>query len=291
MTVKIVTDSTCDLPAAWIAAHDITVIPAYVNIDGRSYLDGVELSRSEFYDRLPHCESPPTTSAPGPGTFNEVYQRLASEGATEILSIHISESLSNIVNVARMAAEETKAVPVTVVDSRQLTSGTGLLAVTAARAAAAGRPVSEILELLESQILRTHSVAALDTLEFLRRSGRVSWFRSGLGTVLKIKPILTMYDGETTLEAVRTRRRAYEQLTHIVSDLGRLEHVALVHTHSPGRAEDLLEQAQGLLPEDQPGFLEDVTPLIGAHIGPGAVCFVCVQAVDEPAARHRNGAT
>jgi len=278
MSVKIVTDSTCDLPAEWIAEHDITVIPAYVNIDGRSYLDGVELSRREFYERLPDCKSPPTTSAPGPGTFTEVYQRLAVEGATEILSIHISESLSNIVNVARMAAEETKAAPVTVVDSRQLTSGTGLLAVTAAKAAAAGRPVREILDLLERQTLRTHSVAALDTLEFLRRSGRVSWFRSGLGTVLKIKPILTMYNGETTLEAVRTRRRAHEQLTHMVSALGPLEQVALVHTHSPDRAEDLLGQAQHLLPDSRPLFLEDVTPLIGAHIGPGAVCFVCVQA-------------
>ncbi len=280
MSAKIVTDSTCDLPDAWIAEHDITVIPAYVNIDGRSYLDGVELSRQEFYERLPHCESPPTTSAPGPGTFTEVYQRLATEGATGILSIHISETLSNIVNVARLAAEETKAVPVTVFDSRQLTSGTGLLAVTAAKAAAAGRPLPEILDLLEGQIQRTHSVAALDTLEFLRRSGRVSWFRSGLGTVLKIKPILTMYNGETTLEAVRTRRRAYEQLTHLVSDFGPLEQVALVHTHSPDRAADLLGKAQHLLPDNQPLFLEDVTPLIGAHIGPGAVCFVCVQAAE-----------
>jgi DegV family protein with EDD domain len=278
MSIRIVTDSTCDLPAAMIADHGITVVPAYVNMDGQSYLDGVELSRPEFYEQLPHCQSPPTTSAPGPGTFTRVYEQLAHEGATGILSVHISVTLSNIVNVARMAAEETEAVPVTVFDSRQLTSGTGLLSLTAARAAAAGRPMAEIVALLEDQVLRTHSLAVLDTLEYLRRSGRVTWFRSGLGTLLKIKPLLTMYNGATTVEAVRTRTRAYERLIDMVSALGPLEQLALVHTHAPDRVEALRQQARHLFPGGQILFVEEATPLIGAHIGPGAVCFVCVTA-------------
>ncbi len=278
MSIGIVTDSTCDLPQEMVAKHGITVIPAYINIDGESYRDGVELSRQEFYRRLPDCQTPPTTSAPGPGTFTQVHRQLADEGATEILSIHISETLSNIVNVARMAAEETDFVPVTVMDSGQLTAGTGLLALTAAQAAAAGASMGEIVDLLQDQILRTHSVAALDTLEYLRRSGRVSWVRSGLGTLLKIKPLLTMYNGETSLEAVRTHKRAFARLTQMVADLGPLEQVALVHTHAPEKAEELLQQARHLLPGGQVLFSEDVTPLIGAHIGPGTACFVCVQA-------------
>jgi hypothetical protein len=157
MSIKIVTDSTCDLPQAMVAKHGITVIPAYINMDGQSYLDEIELSRPEFYKRLPDCKSSPTTSAPGPGTFTRAYHKLIAEGATEILSIHISATLSNIVNVAHIAAEEMKAVPVTVLDSGQLTSGTGLLALTAAKAAAAGRPMSEIVDLVKGQAMRTHS--------------------------------------------------------------------------------------------------------------------------------------
>lgn len=280
MSIKIVTDSTCDLPESVVVEHGITVIPAYINVGDQSYLDGVELSRQEFYERLPDYETLPTTSAPGLGKFVQVYGQLAAEGATEVLSIHISASLSAIVNVARSAAESTGAVPVTVLDSRQLSLGTGFLVETAAKAAAEGRSMDEIIGLLEEQILRTHVFAALDTLEFLRRSGRMSRVMAGLGSMLQIKPLLKMYDGNPTAERVRTRKRASERLVSLLNDLVPLERVALVHTHAPDGAEDLWRRVQHLLPQGEIPSV-DITPVIGAHIGPGAVGFACVTARRE----------
>jgi DegV family protein with EDD domain len=277
MAIRIVTDSTCDLPEAMVAEHGITVVPLYINIGDQSYLDGVELSRQEFYRRLPDYETPPTTAAPGPEVFRQTYERLADEGATGVLSIHISISLSATVDVARLGAKETDAVPVTVLDSKQLSLGTGFLVLTAAKAAAEGRPMDEIIPLLEEQALRTHVFAALDTLEFLRRSGRMSRVMAGLGSVLQIKPLLKMYNGNPTAERVRTRKRATERLISLLSDLVPLEQVALVHTHTPDRAEELRQQVQHLLPEGEVPSV-DITPVIGAHIGPGAAGFACVTA-------------
>jgi DegV family protein with EDD domain len=280
MTIKIVTDSTCDLPQAIVAEYGITVLPLYINFGDQSYGDGVELSRQEFYERLPDCDPPPTTAAPGPEMFRQTYERLADEGATEVLSIHISISLSAVVDVARAAAKETDAVPVTVLDSRQLSLGTGFLVLAAAKAAAEGRSIDEIIPLLEEQASRTHVFAALDTLEFLRRSGRMSRVMAGLGSVLQIKPLLKMYDGNPTAERVRTRKRATGRLISLLSDLVPLEQVALVHTHAPDRAEELRQRVQHLLPEGKIPSV-DITPVIGAHIGPGAAGFACVAASKE----------
>ncbi|NBD35867.1 MAG: DegV family EDD domain-containing protein, partial [Chloroflexi bacterium] len=145
MTIQIITDSTCDLPASLIASHKITVVPCYINMEGQSYLDGVELAREDFYARLPTCDPSPTTSAPGIGNFIAAYTRAVADGAEAILSIHISAQLSNVVNVARIAAEEFKAAPVTVIDAGQLTIGTGLLALTAAKAALNDHSMADIL--------------------------------------------------------------------------------------------------------------------------------------------------
>jgi len=140
LSIRIVTDSTCDLPEATTNEYGITVVPLYVNIGSRSYLDGVDLSREEFYERLPDYDPPPTTAAPGPERFRRIYEGLAANGATEILSIHISISLSAVVDSARSGAQQTKAVPVTVFDSRQLSLGTGFLVAAAAQAAAKAVP-------------------------------------------------------------------------------------------------------------------------------------------------------
>jgi DegV family protein with EDD domain len=280
MTIRIVTDSTCDLPEAIITEYGITVVPLYINFGDQSYLDGVELSRQEFYKRLPDCDPLPTTAVPGPEVFRQTYERLADEGASEVLSIHISISLSAIVDVARLGAKETDAVPVTVLDSRQLSLGTGFLVLAAAKAAAEGHSIDEIIPLLEEQISRSHVFAALDTLEFLRRSGRMNWAMASLGTVLQIKPLLKMYDGNPTAERVRTRNRATKRLISLLSDLVPLEKVALVHTHAADRAEALRQQVQHLLPEGEIPSV-DITPVIGAHIGPGAAGFACVAARKE----------
>ena len=275
MPIRIVTDSTCDLPAEVIAQYGIGVVPLYINIAGKSYLDGVDLSREKFYRDLPQHDPAPTTAAASPEKYRAVYDTLAQRGASEILSIHISVSLSAVVNTARLAAKETKSIPVTVFDSRQLSLGTGFLVETAARMAAAGSSMEEVLEVLNDQIKRTRVFAALDTLEYLKRSGRMNGTISAMGTLLQVKPILTMYDGKPDAERVRTRERARQRLLEMLKHAGELERVAIVHTHSPERVAELRERAAHLLPAGEI-LSADITPVIGAHIGPGAVGFAIV---------------
>lgn len=277
MTIKIVTDSTCDLPESMTARYGITVVPLYINFGERAYLDGVELSQKEFYQQLQNYNEFPTTAAPGPEKFRRTYEKLVTTGATEILSIHVSAGLSTTVNHAQLAAKEITEIPITVLDSKQLSLGIGFLAVRAAKAAAGGHSIREIMTLLTAQIRRTHFFAVLDTLEFLRRSGRVHRLTASLGTVLQIKPVLKLQDGHITFEKVRTRKQALKRLLDLVADLMPLEQVAIVHSHALARAEELRQQALHLLPGDDILTL-DVSPIIGTHVGPGAVGFVCIQA-------------
>ena len=278
MSIRIVTDSNCDLPAEIIQNYGIVVIPMYVNIGTESYLDGVELSREDFYEGLPDFDSHPMTSVPGPGVFIEAFDALASEGASEILCIHMARSLSAMANSAQLAAEQWDKLPVTVFDSGNLTLGTGLQVVAAAKAAAEGRSVAEIVALLENQASRTYCFAALDTVEFLRRSGRLTRFQWGLASVLQIKPLLKMNDGEFDMERVRTRKAALARVLELLEGLGPLENLALVHTHAPEEAEALGRRASHLFPEGVSSLSAEVTPVIGAHIGPGVVGFIAIQA-------------
>jgi DegV family protein with EDD domain len=276
MAIRIVTDSTCDLPEDIVAEYGITVVPLYINFGSESYLDGVELSRAEFYERLPDCDPPPTTAIPGLWAFTQAYERLAAAGATEILSIHISVNLSGTVNTARLAAKEVS-VPVTVLDSGSLSMGVGFLVWTAAQAAAEGRSMDQIVALLEDQAQRTHVFAALDTLEFLRRSGRMNRVMAAVGSWLQMKPLLKMHAGEATAERIRTTDHATERLISLLSDLAPLEKVALVHTHALDRVDELRRKVRHLVPEGELLSM-DITPIFGTHLGPGAIGFACVTA-------------
>ena len=275
MTTRIVTDSTCDLPAEVISRYGIRVMPLYINIGDKGYLDGIEISRRDFYANLPTYPTHPTTAAPSPEKFRELYESLAKEGATEILSIHISIALSATLDSARGGAKETRSLPVTVFDSRQLSLGMGFLVETAAKLAAQGRSVNEIMPVLEEQIKRTRVYAALDTLEFLKRSGRMNGIIAGLGSFLQLKPILTMYDGKPGAERVRTRERATQRVLQLLRDMGALERVAILHSNAPDRVAEIRERAAALLPPDNVTAV-DITPVLGAHIGPGAIGFAAV---------------
>ena len=278
MTIRIVTDSTCDLPETVVRDYGITVIPLYVNFGTRSYLDGVEISRREFYEMLPDSDTFPTTAVPGLNVFTKTYQDLAEQGATEIISVHVAGSLSAICNVARKAAEETESIPVTVVDAGQVTLGTGLAALAAADDVAEGESVPEIVAKLEDMAPRIHSYAALDTVEFLRRSGRLTAIQYGLSTILSIKPLIMMHNGELSSERVRTGTRCIERMIELVSGLGTLERLALVHTNAPEKAEQLYQRTRDLFPTDDAPLSVGVTPVIGAHVGPNAVGMVAVAA-------------
>jgi DegV family protein with EDD domain len=275
MTIRIVTDSTCDLPTEIIEEYGIAVIPVLIHMGSQDYRDGIDLSRAQFYKQLPGLRPSPTTAAPGPQAFRQTYEQLAAEGATEILSIHISHKLSAVVDIARQAAQETTAVPVTVFDSGQLSLGTGFQVQSAAQAAKDGLTLSAILDLLNAQIARTHVFAALDTLEYMRRGGRMNVAVSALGELLQIKPILKMYQGNPTAERVRTRPHAVKRLKELLAERAPFERVALVHTDAQARAQALLEEVRGELPVGEI-WMQEINPVLGAHIGPGVIGFVCV---------------
>ena len=278
MTIKIVTDSTCDLPKEVIEKYDITVVPAYINFTDGSYLDGVEISRKEFYERLPKYETPPTTSAPAIGTFARAYKKLLDDGATNIISIHISSTLSGIYNVAVLAAEAMENMVVKTFDPGNLSMGTGLIVEAAAKMAEAGQSLEEILGKLKDLAERTYTFAALDTLKFLQRSGRISRLKAGFGSLLQIKPILKMNAGQVAMEAARTSNGAIRHLLDTLKSLGPLESIALVHTNASEKAEALRMQAKQMCDQISQAYSMEVTPVIGSHIGPGAVGFVAIKA-------------
>jgi DegV family protein with EDD domain len=275
MSIRIVTDSTCDLPLDTIERLGIVVLPLFINIGDKGYRDGIDITRQAFYERLPEWDPAPTTAAPSPETFQKLYDQLTLEGADQILSIHISRSLSATMDVAQVAAARTSTTQVEAFDSQQLSLGTGYLVETAAEAALQGRTLEEIKQLLLNQIRRTHVFAALDTLEFLRRSGRMSGIMAGLGSILQIKPILKMYAGQPTSERVRTSRKAIERVLELFTEKLPLERLAILHTNAEKKARELFAAVTATLPFEHIQAV-DITPVIGAHIGPGAVGFVTV---------------
>ena len=211
----------------------------------------------------------------------ETYSRLAREGASGILSIHIASSLSNIVNVARLAVRQIEEVPVAVVDSGQLSLGLGLLALRAAQAAATGWALDRVRDAVLAAMARTYSFAIPDTLEYLRRGGRISGLQSSLATWLQVKPLLTMHDGRMTLERIRTRGRSIARMLEHARVLQPLESVAVLHARARDQAEALREQVRRAFPSLGEILVGEVTPAIGAHVGPGALGLVCISASEE----------
>jgi DegV family protein with EDD domain len=272
MTIRVVTDSTCDLPVDVVRTKGITVIPLIITADSKEMRDGVDISRAEFYERLPQYHHSPKTAAPGPEVFQKIYEQVGNEGADQILSIHIAQKLSATIEHARQAAANTKTTQVTSFDSRQLSLGTGFEVLAAAEAAQQGRTLTEILELLEGQIRRTHVCAALDTLEFMRRGGRMHGAITALGNLLQVKPILRMYDGEPTADRARTRGGALRKLRDLIAQHVPYERAAVLHTGAAQRAREFMRQIEELLPKGEI-WMEEINPVLGAHIGPGVIGF------------------
>ncbi|GAP40461.1 DegV family protein [Flexilinea flocculi] len=276
MTVRIVTDSTCDLPVEIIKSLKICVVPLYVRIGNHDFLDGIDISREEFYEKMLFYEDYPTTAVPSPTKFRSLYQTLYDEGASEVLSIHISTSLSGVMDIAQSAAKDTLVVPVTVLDSQSLSMGTGFLVQKAAQLAQEGRTVKEILPVLEDQIQRTHVWAALDSMKYLRKSGRMNRFVSTIGDLLQIKPILKMHQGISGIEKQRTKKNAIQHLIYKIESLNPFEKLALLYSGSRDQLQLLQSRVTGLFPEKEILF-GIVNPVLGAHLGSGVLGFACVQ--------------
>jgi DegV family protein with EDD domain len=278
--IRIVTDSTSDVPESVARELDIVVVPAYVIFGMQSYRDGVTLSREEFYERLAIANPLPTTSSPSVGDFEDTYLRLKQEGVEHVISIHVAAKLSAILNAALSAAKAVPDLDVTVFDSEQVTMGLGWQVIEAARAAKAGKTVSEIIDQVQQVRKGAHVYAALDTLEYVRRSGRVGWARAMIGQLLRIKPIVEVLDGAVlSVDRVRTRAHSIERLKELVASHSPLRKLAVLHTRSLDAATKLADEFRALYPSlSDPIHIVEVTSTIGTHVGPNGMGVACVAA-------------
>jgi DegV family protein with EDD domain len=275
--IALVTDSTCDIPAAWVKQYDINVVPLTIIFGDQQYLDGVELSPKEFYQRLSKETLHPTTSQPAPEAFLEAYQRAAANGADEILTFTISSAMSGTIESARRAAQESL-VPVHVIDSKNNSMGLGWQVIAAARVREAGGRLEAMLAAAEQVRKDMVYYIALDTIEYLARGGRIAGAARLLNSILQIKPLIFVRPETGTVGAAmpaRSRKNAVEGMVreffqHINTD--RPLHITVLHN-------DVLEEAQALAERVQREyspkelFISIVSPALGVHTGPRALAL------------------
>lgn len=278
MVVRIVTDSTADLPAQVASTLGITVVPLTVFFGEEAYLDGVELDSASFYVKLAASKDLPCTSQPSPAAFQEAFQRLIDEGAEAILSIHLSSKLSGTYQSACTARdslpESTRKVPIEIVDSSTISVGMNYAIQQAAGMAQAGKSLEEIKAIAEDTLGRSRILAVLDTLEYVRRGGRIGGASAMLGNMLSFKPIIALKDGGIVpVERPRTRAKAYARVAQLLSEVGAVEHVSIVETNS-----EVGQQLGEAIQSVYSGTLQhyDLGAVIGTHTGPGtaAIAFV-----------------
>ncbi len=269
--IQVAADSVCDLPDEIVRNLDIRIIPTYVNIGGQSIPDdGVGLDRQAFYRQLPSMTAQPTTAAPSPGEAEAFYRNMLNDGAENIVSIHVPERLSGVLNTMRLGARAVDAERVRLVDSLQLTFGIGLQVWAAAELAVEGASLNDILEAIERVRQHTEVYAIIDTMQYLQRSGRVNSLVAGIGTLLKIKPIVRVADGDiTALARSRTWSRAEAKLKALTQDQAPLDRLAVLHIDNRLGAERFLDSIREIAPQET--HIIEVCPTLGAHIGPGSI--------------------
>jgi len=271
MTVRIITDSSAGLPAPLVKELDITVIPVPVCFGEESYLDGVEITTEQFYQRLVENKTHPTTSVPAPAVFAHTYDRVA-EKTDEILVITISHKLSAIHEVALQSLKlMKKKCRIEVVDSNWALMAEGLIVLAAAQAAKDGASLDQVMALVRKNMTRVDIRIAFDTLEYLRRGGRIGRARAFLGSMLKINPILCIKDGETyPVAREHSRSRAIEHLYDFASGYAHIEEMAISDATTPTEADRLAEQLNSKFPAERI-YRTKVTPAVGTHVGPHVI--------------------
>jgi DegV family protein with EDD domain len=279
--VRIVTDSTADIPPELAAELGITVVPLMVHFGSRSYRDGVDITPSEFYQKLRASADLPKTSQPSVGAFEEVYDRLCAE-TDAILSIHISSSLSGTYGSALLARDSVRnRCTVEVLDSRLASLGLGIVAITCARMAREGVGLRELTVHAKRMIPNVHITFMVETLEYLQRGGRIGRAQAFLGSLVNIKPLLKIEEGEVRpVEKVRTRSKALDRLVEFVELFPRIEELGLIYSTTPDDAEVLLRRIESLVPRDRV-IVSQVGPVVGTYTGPGVLGLVVSQGVEE----------
>jgi DegV family protein with EDD domain len=273
--VALVTDSTASLPPDLVAAHDITVIPLQVVFGTRSYDEGPDAT-PEAVARALRDRIPVSTSRPGPSVFLRAYERAARAGAEAVVSVHLSRYMSGTYESAALAAMQSP-IPVETVDSRHLGMATGFAVITAADVLAKGKGAPEAAEAARARAAATSALFYVDTLEYLRRGGRIGAAMALVGSALAVKPLLTVDDGRIdTLEKVRTSSRAVSRLEDLVVQAAAEQRVDLAvhHLANPDCAATLADRLLHRVPGIHDLVVCEVGAVIGAHVGPGMLGVV-----------------
>jgi DegV family protein with EDD domain len=276
--VRVVTDSSCDLPEARAEELGIEIVPLTIRFGTREYVDRVELSNEEFWRKVATSDVLPETAAPSAGAFEETFRRLAEGGADGIICINLSSRLSATMQSAQLAAKALKGTcPVEVVDSLSVSMGLGLQCINAARLAGTGEDLDAITRSTESQVLRTRLFGALDTLEHLRRGGRIGAAQALLGGVLSIKPVIEVRDGAVAEAGkVRTRSKSLRLLADKVAQADRPQQVFAFDAQAPDIGE-LVDMLGATVPRNEIEF-GTIGPVIGTHAGPRTIGVGWVEA-------------
>lgn len=265
MKINFVTDSTTDVPQEFVERYNIRVVPTILVFEGKEYRDGVDITRAEFYQRLPSLRPLPTTAAPASGDFESIYDSL--EGA--IISLHTAVSFTAVYTSAHIASEKF-AGRVTVIDSGSLSLGAGWQIIIAAEAAAAGANVEETLKVIADARKRVRVFALLDTLDNLRHSGRISLMRASIGELLQIKPMVEVLESQLIArDQFRTRTKAIPSFIEQMKALGKFERLGVLYTDTIEPAKQVLEALGDHAPADT--IVSPITSTVGTHIGLNAV--------------------
>jgi DegV family protein with EDD domain len=271
MTVKIITDSLGDVPAELVRNLDITVIPIHVLFGTQSYQDGIDLSTDQFYQKLVLSKTLPTTAVPALGTFIQVLENVL-KSTEEIIVLSVSHKLSATFETASRASEMIKQKSrIKVIDTLQVIMGQGMIVINAAKAAQSGESFENIVKQIQTNIPRIESRMAFDTLEYLKRGGRIGAGQAFLGSLLKINPILGLKDGEVyPLSRERSRAKALDSLYNFVRGYSNIEVIAIEDATTPVEAEALAKRLKEQF-QDKPIYRSKVSAVIGAHVGPSVI--------------------
>lgn len=279
MSIAVVTDSTSDLPADIAAQHGISVVPLNVHIEDDTYLDGVTISADEMYRRLPDQDVIPTTSAPPVGTFIELYEQLGKTH-DEIISIHLSSKLSLTHNAAVNAVSElgSSGPRIEVVDTEQASMALGWTAVQVAEAIASGSSLDDAVALANNASERAVFIGMVDTLKYLVRGGRIGKAQGFVGSLLKVRPILTLREGEAhPLERARSRKKGIARIKALVEENAPLEKLAVLYTTDEIDAQDIANEVASLAPDGEP-VVAQLGPVVGNYLGPGTLGLGMIRA-------------
>lgn len=279
--VRLVTDSTADLPPEIVQELDITVVPLQVIFGEESFRDGIDLTSEEFFRRLEESRELPRTSQPSVGEFQQAYEELTAK-TDRILSIHLSSRFSGTVATARQAAQAfADRCRIEVIDTGTISMAMGFAVIAAARAAREGADLETCAQAAQSVLRRQRLAVALDTLEYLRRGGRIGRAQAFLGGLLRLKPILTIRDGETfPVTRVRTHRKALAEVLRICLEGGGVKEAAVMHTTSSEDARFLADEVVRRCP-GVPVHTGRIGPVIGVHGGPGMIGLLVVLAEER----------